>query len=112
ELALVQGEERLGGRLAVRGPDHAGGGAPAGLLARPTPELREALEAERLREAHDRRRRGVRSPRQLLGGLEGDLVEMVDDVLGHVLLLPRELVEASLDVGREGLVAGGLDRSR
>ena len=77
-------------------------------LARGRLQLGEALEAERLREAHDRRARGVRAPRELLGGLEGGLVEVVDDVLRDVLLRARELVEARLDVGREGLVLGAL----
>ena len=49
-------------------------------------ELRVALEPERLREAHDGRARRVGPARELLGGLEGHLVEVVDDVLGDVLL--------------------------
>ena len=49
-------------------------------------ELGEALEPERLREAHDGARGGAGAPGQLLGGLEGGLVEMIDDVLRHVLL--------------------------
>ena len=56
------------------------------LLARRLLELREALEAERLAEAHDGRGGGVRAAGELLGGVEGDLVEMVDDVLRDVLL--------------------------
>ena len=79
------------------------------LVARRLLQLREALEAQRLREAHDRARGGVGAPGQLLGGLEGRLVEMVDDVLGDVLLRARELVEAGPDVGGQRLVAvGGL----
>ena len=39
-------------------------------------------------------RRCVRAARELLGRVEGDLVEMIDDVLGDVLLRARELVEA------------------
>ena len=64
------------------------------LLARGLLELGEALEAERLREAHDGARRGRGAARELLGGLEGGLVEVVDDVLRDVLLGARELVEA------------------
>jgi hypothetical protein len=39
-----------------------------------------------LREAHDGARRRVRAAGELLGGLEGDLVEVVDDLLRHILL--------------------------
>ena len=109
ELALVEGEQRLDDR---RRPRPARGRralvASAVLLARGALQLREALEAERLGEAHDRRARGVRAARELLGGLEGDLVEMVDDVLRHILLGAREFVEARLDVGAQGLVTVGL----
>jgi hypothetical protein len=89
-----------------------GGDATAVLLARLALELGEALEAERLGEAHDGRARGVGAARQLLRRLKGGLVEVVDDVLRHVLLRARELVEAGGDVGRQGLVAlgGGRDR--
>src|SRR5919206_255932 len=86
------------------------GDAAAELLARRRLQLGEALEAERLREAHDGRARRVRAPGELLGGLERDLVEVVDDVLRDVLLRARELVEPRTDVGREGLVAAGLVR--
>ena len=44
------------------------------------------------------------APGQLLGRLEGRLVEMVDDVLGDILLRARELVEAGPYVGGERLV--------
>ena len=83
------------------------------LLARGLLQLREALEAERLREAHDRRGRRVRAARELLGRVEGDLVEVVDDVLRDVLLRARELVEARRDVGGQRLVAlrGGRHRN-
>jgi hypothetical protein len=97
-VVLVDAEERPGlvGARARRGA--------AVFLARGLLELGEALEPERLREAHDGGRRGVGSARQRLGGLEGRLVEVVDDVLGDVLLGARELVEAVADVGGERLV--------
>ncbi len=72
-------------------------------------QLGEALEAERLGEAHDRRARGVGAAGQLLGGLEGGLVEVVDDVLRDVLLGAGALVEARLDVLREALVLARAD---
>ena len=81
--------------------------AAAVLVARGLLELGEALEAERLREAHDGRGRRVGAAGELLGGLERGLVEVVDDVLRDVLLRARELVEARLDVGGQGLVAVG-----
>src|SRR5919112_6166544 len=111
ELALVEREQRRGGgrRVAVR-RRQPGGDAAAVLLPRGALQLGEALEAERLREPHHRRARRVRAPGELLGGLEGDLVEVVDDVLRDVLLRARELVEPRLDVRREGLVAAGLVR--
>jgi hypothetical protein len=59
-----------------------GGGTPPRLGL----QLGEALEAERLREPHDGRRRGVRATGELLGGLERHLVQVVDDVLRDVLL--------------------------
>src|SRR5215213_6697943 len=61
------------------------------------------------REAHDRRARRVRPPRELLRRMEGGLVEVVDDVLPDVLLRARELVEALADLGGEG--AGGRRRA-
>jgi hypothetical protein len=64
-------------------------------------QLREAVEAERLGEADDRRARGVRPARELLRGVEGGLVEVVDDVLADVLLRARELVEALADLLRQ-----------
>ena len=73
------------------------------LLDRRLLKLRVALEPKRLREADDGRGRGAGATGQLLGGLEGGLVEMVDDVAGHVLLRARELVEALGDVGRQAL---------
>ena len=77
------------------------GNAAAILLARRRLEFREALEAERLREPHDGRARGVRAAREFLRGVEGDLVEVIDDVLGDVLLRARELIEPRLDVRRQ-----------
>src|SRR5205085_9906068 len=88
-----------GGRRGVHAPI---------LLARGALQLGEALEPERLREAHDGRARGVGAAGQLLGGLEGRLVEVVDDVLRDVLLRARELVEPGLDVGGQRLVAAAL----
>src|SRR4051812_19850423 len=110
ELVLVQREQRLGRGPGAGRADGPGGHLAAVLLARGVLQLGEALEAQRLREADDRRARGVGAPRQLLGRLEGDLVEVVDDVLRHILLGARELVEARLDVGRQGLVAPSLVR--
>ena len=81
--------------------------AAAVLLARGGLQLGEALEAERLGEAHDGRGGGGRAPGELLGRVEGDLVEMVDHVLRDVLLRARELVEARGDVRGQGLVPGG-----
>ena len=102
ELALVEREQRLGraARRRLAAATRRRYSSRADAL-----QLGEALEAERLREAHDGRARGVRAARELLGRLEGDLVEVVDDVLRDVLLGARELVEARLDVGRQGLVA-------
>ncbi len=77
--------------------------AVAVLLDRGLLKLGVALEAERLREADDGRGGGAGAARELLGGLEGGLVEVVDDVAGDVLLRARELVEALGDVGRERL---------
>src|SRR3954452_870155 len=111
ELALVEREQRRRVRRAVSVPRLlAGRHAAAELLARGGLKLGEALEAERLREAHDGGARGVRAPRELLGRLEGDLVEVVDDVLRDVLLRAREVLEARADIRRECLVAGGLVR--
>src|SRR5262249_35766936 len=66
-------------------------------------ELRVALEAERLREADHGRGRGAGAARELLGGLEGGLVEVVDDVAGDLLLRTGEVLEAIGDVARERL---------
>ena len=77
------------------------------LLARRLLQLGEALEPERLAEAHDGRGRGARAPRELLRGVERDFVEMIDHVLRDVLLRARELVEARGDVRGERLVAAG-----
>ena len=78
-------------------------GAVAVLLDRRLLKLRIALEPERLREADDGRGRGAGAAGELLGGLEGGLVEVVDDVAGDVLLRAGELVEALGDVGGERL---------
>ena len=106
ELGLVDREERRVGQ--VDGALLAVARAPV-LVARGRLKLGEALEAERLREPDDRRAGGVRPPRQLLRGVEGGLVEMVDDVLPDVLLRARELVEALADLLGEG-EGGGAGR--
>ncbi len=74
------------------------------LFARGCLQLGKALEAERLGEAHDRGARGVGAASKLLRGLEGSLVEMVDDVLRHVLLRARAFLETALDVQGKALV--------
>src|SRR5262249_48255505 len=86
ELVLVKREQRRD--VAARMPVGSGaaGDAAAVLLARGALQLGEALKAECLAEPHDGRARRVGAPRQLLGGLEGDLIEVVDDVLRDVLL--------------------------
>src|SRR4249919_3830517 len=103
ELGVVEGEERAGAGAA------AGGGASRPvLLDRGLLQLGVALEAERLREAHDGRGRGAGAAGQLLGGEEGGLVEVVDDVAGDVFLGAREVLEALLDVvGEARQLRGG-----
>ena len=96
ELGVVEVEQRAGAAAAVAL-------AMAVLLDRRLLKLGIALEAERLGEADDRRGGGVGAAGELLGGLEGGLVEVVDDVAGDVLLGARELVEALGDVGGERL---------
>src|SRR5215213_4325231 len=105
ELGLVNREERL--RRQVRYGRAVLTRAPV-LVARRRLKLREALEAERLREADDRRARGVGAARQLLRGVERRLLQMVDDVLPDVLLRAAELVEALADLlgEREGSRSG------
>src|SRR5829696_6225094 len=105
ELRRVEREERRRGkrlhpRLGVLAP------APV-LLAGGGLKPREAVEPERLGEAHDGRARGVGPPGELLGGVEGGFVEMVDDVAGDVLLRAREVVEALADLARERGDLGG-----
>ena len=97
ELGVVEVEQRRGRGAGLRRA------AAAVLLDRGLLKLGVALEAERLREADHGRGRGVGAAGELLGGLEGGLVEMVDDVAGDVLLRARELVEALGDVGGERL---------
>src|SRR4051812_32687185 len=101
ELGLVDREERL------RGGGLGGGGATRRsrapvLLPRGRLQLGEALEAERLREAHDRRGGRVRATGELLRRVEGGLVEVVDYVLADVLLRAREGLEALADLSRQG----------
>ena len=102
ELGVVEREQR---RRAAASVSVGAGRAAAVLVAGRLLELGEALEAERLGEPHDRARGRARPPRELLRGLERGLVEVVDDVLGDVLLRARELVEAGPDVRRQGLMA-------
>jgi hypothetical protein len=75
--------------------------SPLVLVPRGFLELGKALEAKRLREPDDGRARRVRSAGELLGRLEGGLLEVVDDIPGDVLLGPGELLEALLDVPRK-----------
>src|SRR5207253_11056492 len=63
--------------------------------------LWEALEPERLGEPHDGARRGVGAAGELFSGLERGLVEMIDDVLGDVLLGTGEVVKARTDRSEE-----------
>ncbi len=97
ELGVVEVEERaLLGRAVLRR-------AGAVLLDRGLLKLGIALEAERLGEADDGRRGSRGAAGELLGGLEGGLVEVVDDVAGDVLLRAGELVEALGDERGKGL---------
>ena len=84
ELAVA---ERQQGRLGPV-PGRAGGRmrAPLVLVACGFLKLREPVEAERLREPDDCRAGRVRAPGKLFGRLERRLLEVVDDVAGHVLL--------------------------
>ncbi len=100
EIGLVEREERR--RDHALQPAGRGVAAAAILVAGGGLKLREALEPERLREAHDGRARSVRAARQLFGCRERGLVQMVDDVLAHVLLRAREFLEALADLVREG----------
>jgi hypothetical protein len=75
-------------------------------------ELGETLKAERLGEAHDGARRRAGAARKFLRGLKRRLVEVVDDVLRHVLLRAREPVKARADVGRQGLMTVRSVRNR
>ena len=103
ELGVVEREQRR-----RRGERLGGAGRTAAVLvASGLLELGEALESERLREAHDGARGRAGAARELLRGLERRLVEMIDDVLRDVLLRARELVEAGADVRGQGLVAVG-----
>jgi hypothetical protein len=85
EVRLVEREERRR-RLAV--PTRALRVRPPVFLTRGVLELGEPVEAERLREADDRRARRVRPTGELLRSLERSLIEVIDDVLGDVLLRP------------------------
>jgi len=98
ELGVIEVEQRPVLRAAV-----ALLGGVAVLLDRRLLKLGIAVEAQRLGEAHDGRRRGAGAPRQLLRGQEGRLVEMVDDVARHVLLRAGELVEALGDEAGQAL---------
>src|SRR5581483_7334252 len=98
ELRVVEVEE-----LASAGSGGLLAGAVAVLLDRRLLKLGIALEAERLGEANDRRGGSAGAAGELLGRLEGRLVQVVDDVPGDVLLGAGELVEPLGDVGGEGL---------
>ena len=100
---MVEREQRR--RRGDGGADCGAGRTPAVLVARRLLQLREALEAQGLREPDDGAGRGAGAARELLRGLKSGLVEVVDDVLRHVLLGARELVETRLDVGGESLTA-------
>src|SRR6266516_2192425 len=86
ELGVVEVEQLAGAVLLRR--------SVAVLLDRRLLKLGITLEPERLREADHGRGRGVGAAGQLLGGLEGGLVEVIDDVAGNILLRAGELVEA------------------
>ncbi len=79
--ALVETEQRV--RLS---PGATSLDPTAVLVACRVLKVGKAVESERLTEPDDRRARRVGAARELLGGLEGDLVEVVDDVLRNVLL--------------------------
>jgi len=84
------------------GVDETGESGAVEPAARRRAAVRVRDAEEVTREADDRRRRRVRAPRQLLRGVEGGLVEVVDYVLADVLLGARERLEALADLGRQG----------
>src|SRR5438270_581108 len=90
ELRVVEREQRRRGGEIVGGA----GRTPAVFIPSGLLKLWEPFEPERLRETNNGARGGVRPPGELLSSLERGLVQMVNDVLGHVLLRARELVEA------------------
>src|SRR5882757_448533 len=104
ELGVVEAEERAAVRRA------GGGDRRPVLLDRGLLQLRVTLEAERLREADDGRGGGAGAAGELLGGEEGRLVEVVDDVAGDVFLGARELFETLLDVVGKAFELWGLRR--
>ena len=85
ELVLVEREQRRGRRAAAgrRRPPRRGGGTPRAPSACSSGKPSKPSACEKRTTVE---RRGVRAARELLGGLEGDLVEVVDDVLRDVLL--------------------------
>ena len=92
KLILIECEEWLGaGTPALL----AAGNSASVFLAGRNLELREPLEAERLREAHNRRAGGVSSTRELLGGLgHGQVAVGVHEGLPeHVLELATRRAE-------------------
>ena len=108
---MVEVEERRGAASAVA-VRLALGDLAAVLLDGRLLKLGVAVESEGLGEADDRRGRGVGPAGKLLGGLEGGLIEVIDDVAGHVLLRAREVVEALGDEAREALAVGGMSLCR
>src|SRR5262249_30230619 len=102
ELVLIEREQWRGAPGGARW--HGLALHAAGFLPRRRLQLRKPLEAERLGEAHHRGARSVGSAGELLGGLEGGLVEVVDDVLGDVLLRAGAVLVACADVFGQALV--------
>ena len=102
DVDLVGSDDRLG-RRRVETEERAVGARllfaarRAVLLAGCGLKFGEAFEAERLAEAHDGRRRSLDLRRELLGRLEGRLLEVVDDVERDVALGARAAVEVAAD---------------
>src|SRR5437763_4550966 len=99
ELGVIEREQGRSGRQRVRSARRT----PLVLVASGLLELREALEAERLREPDHRARGCACTARQLFRGLKRRLVKVIDDVLRDVLLGAGEVVEAGPDVGGQSL---------
>src|SRR4051794_709445 len=93
ELGVIEREQRR-----YRSNSLAARRTAAVLVTRGLLEFGKAFEAKCLAESHHRARGRARPPREFLGCLERRLVEVIDDVLRHILLRARELVEPSADV--------------